>query len=158
MAENVLCDICLDLIFWRNAEVWDAGYRLIRTFSDMQTSASTSACPFCSAYVEQILDGNLPALACIRVCFDVERSVQKNERQISIMILDRSGGEDPIGTFDGSDAEGKMFVHTDKSEFREELDRYEEAGKIIGRWITKWNFRKPFIQSSSPHRLLESSC
>jgi hypothetical protein len=155
MAENLLCNICLDLIFWRNAEVWDAGYQLIRTFNDMQTSTSTSACPFCGAFVEQILIGNPNALACDRVRFDVERSVQKNERQISIMILD---SEDPTGTFNGNSNEGRMFVHADKSDFREELDRYEEAGKIIGCWITKWNFRKPFTRPSSPHRLLESSC
>ena len=96
------------------------------------------------------MDGDIPALACVRVCFDVERSVQKNERQISMMILDRSGGEDLIGTFDEGNAEGKMFVHADKIDFREELDRYEEAGKIIGRWITKWNFCKPFTQSLQP--------
>ena len=159
MAGNILCNICLDLIFWRNAEVWDAGYRLIRTFNDMQTSTSTSSCPFCGAFVEQLLVKNPPALACDRVRFDVERTVRKNERQISIMILDRSGGEDPNGTFNGDNTEGRMYVPSEnRSDFPEELDRHEEAGKIIGRWITKWSFRKPFTRSSSLQCLLEFSC
>jgi hypothetical protein len=157
MAEGILCNICLDLIFWRNAEVWDAGYQLIRTFNDMQTSTSTSTCPFCGAFVEQILIGNPNALACDRVRFDVERSIQKNERQISIMILDRPGSEDPTSTFNGNSSAVRMFDRADQSDFREELDRYEEAGKIIGCWISKWNFRKPFTRPVSPHRLLESS-
>ena len=159
MAGNILCNICLDLIFWRNDEIWDAGYRLIRIFNDMQTSTSTSVCPFCGVFVEQILIQNPHALAYDRVRFDVERTLRVNERQISIMILDRSGGEDPIGAFDGDNTEGIMYVPSeDRSDFTEELDRHEEAGKIIGRWITKWSLRKPFTRSYNPQCLLELSC
>ncbi|KAH6616264.1 heterokaryon incompatibility protein-domain-containing protein [Boeremia exigua] len=57
MADGVLCDLCLKMVFGK-LDMW-TGMREIRTYDDLEQSASVFSCPFCKAFMRELLDKSL---------------------------------------------------------------------------------------------------